>query len=559
MKKTYKNIASAAFLFVFIAISLLSGNSPSNQRLKVENKQIKKTGTAQKEWKMKPKLTQKDIDAKWTKRNSEHMQGWFFNYTEIKQGGGVQHFGGEEPTQSNPRMVTVSNAMEMAVAVTEAQAGDRIELTSTAISGNYTISANGTADNPIIITSQNNNWGGGLSGNMIITGQHIKFWKMRLHSIDLSGADCRISRCYFTVGNIRVRPGGVRAVIEYNEVRNYSSRAIWFNANTGPTRPFGSWVHHNYVVDGTETSDLWLAIGWTGGTQEGAFADHSGLFEWNLVENHPIGFAFESKTTNIIWRFNTARNCSNGFESRIGNFNDWIGNSVISDANRGSFQMHGKGHRVIGNYNNRTTPDINQSYAAMSGTIEAENYLNSSVTPRWANAKNCLYSGNIGPLYIGGGASAWNVPADGTVIENHSGQITLASGRHINTTDNRNGPSTVTVPQYVILQPSDVGPNANLSPTSVNPESTRISSKSDVIIYMADNILKVAGYTPGKGRTLIHGYNFQGSEIFSSPVETLPDGSFEWKRNTTNTASPIIVQILHNGQVLVSRVIITVN
>lgn len=50
---------------------------PRQRNTRKENKHIKETGTAPKEWKEKPnKLQQKDIDARWTKKNHATFYGY---------------------------------------------------------------------------------------------------------------------------------------------------------------------------------------------------------------------------------------------------------------------------------------------------------------------------------------------------------------------------------------------------------------------------------------------------------------------------------------------------
>lgn len=51
--------------------------APRQRNTHQENKHIKETGTAPKEWKEKPnKLAQKDIDARWTKKNNQTFYGY---------------------------------------------------------------------------------------------------------------------------------------------------------------------------------------------------------------------------------------------------------------------------------------------------------------------------------------------------------------------------------------------------------------------------------------------------------------------------------------------------
>ena len=50
---------------------------PRQRNTREENKHIKETGTAPHEWKVKPhKLAQKDVDARWTKKNNATFYGY---------------------------------------------------------------------------------------------------------------------------------------------------------------------------------------------------------------------------------------------------------------------------------------------------------------------------------------------------------------------------------------------------------------------------------------------------------------------------------------------------
>jgi len=51
--------------------------APRQRNTREENKHIKETGTAPQEWKVKPhKLAQKDVDARWTKKNNTVFYGY---------------------------------------------------------------------------------------------------------------------------------------------------------------------------------------------------------------------------------------------------------------------------------------------------------------------------------------------------------------------------------------------------------------------------------------------------------------------------------------------------
>jgi hypothetical protein len=69
-----------------------------------------------------------------------------------------------------------------------------------------------------------------------------------------------------------------------------------------------------------------------------------------------------------------------------------------------------------------------------------------------AHAIRTLCAGNIGILRLGGGTSSW-LPARDTIVEAHDGSVVTPNA--VNTT---NRDLTVTVPPYIVLQRSDVGP-----------------------------------------------------------------------------------------------------
>jgi hypothetical protein len=70
-------------------------------------------------------------------------------------------------------------------------------------------------------------------------------------------------------------------------------------------------------------------------------------------------------------------------------------------------------------------------------------------------ARRCLFAGNIGVLRLGSGARDWSLPAEGTIVEEHQGEI--VEQRAVGTFFRS---PTVAMPPYVVLEPSEVGPGA---------------------------------------------------------------------------------------------------
>ena len=357
------------------------------------------------------------------------------------------------------RTVTVTSGSELETALASAQPGDSIEMTTTGLTGEFIANASGTESRPIFITSRSG-WDGGVSSALTVNGSHVAIWKMRTAQLHIHGDHCRVSRNYITAPTT-VYVGAFNCIFEYNDVTG-TGPGLNIRPSTSAARPYGAWVHHNYCHDraGSSNTDR-QAICYANGSQEGAFADHSGLVEYNLVEDWDASWAFASKTTGIVWRFNTCRNCNRGMESRVGDHNDWIANtSINSNLNK----IHGTGHRLIGNYVNRVSPSNTRGWVLMAGSVDGRaGYLAASPNyPQWQNAKGCLVSGCEGALTIGGRTSSdWNIYADGNTVENHVGNVAIGAYQ-MNTTDNRIGPSSVQVPAHVTLTSADVGPFAHL-------------------------------------------------------------------------------------------------
>jgi hypothetical protein len=353
------------------------------------------------------------------------------------------------------RTVTVSSGPGLETALANARPGDWIELTATGLTGSFVLNASGTESHPIVITSQTG-WGGGVNSTLTVNGAHITIYKMRTSRLSIYGSHCRVSRNYITAP-VTVFRGGFDLTFEYNDVTG-TGPGLNIRMSAAADRPYGAWVHHNYCHNrsGAGTGTDRQAICYANGSQEGGFADHSGLVEYNLVEKWDASWAFSSKTTGVVWQFNTCRNCHRGMESRIGNYNDWIANtSINSNLNK----IHGRGHRLIGNYVDRVTPSSTQGWVLMAGSVHADDYLAPGTSyPQWQNAKDCLVTGCTGALTIGGRTSSgWNVYADGNTLENHAGNVAIDTYQ-TNTTDKRTAPSSAELPAYVTLTSADVGP-----------------------------------------------------------------------------------------------------
>ena len=364
------------------------------------------------------------------------------------------------------RKVHVKNVPELKNALVQAKPGDHIILANGNYEETFTLSKDGSENNPIVIRSTIAH-GANINGFFNLDGAHGWLYQLRFQPgrMQMTGPDTKVLRCKFLhstggLGVIIIRGNAQRAEIAYNSLYNYGDdgtddqRGISLRiASDGVSRDVH--IHHNYLLKQRGEGGV-IGIGISKSNTD---VDVRALVEWNLIEDANHSAVYLKSSGNTV-RFNTVRQITytkpSGFSSRHGYNNDFIANVSINAA---GVWLRGKNSRAIGNYKDNAKTSVNDLHGATRGTILQDDFKSSSNT-QWPAAESCSFIGNIGGLAIGSGYSGHEVKALNNIIEAHSGDIIFVENNHEGTMDNRNNPASISVPEYVILNPSDVGPNA---------------------------------------------------------------------------------------------------
>lgn len=380
-----------------------------------------------------------------------------------------QEQGGSGSTASYLRTVNVANATQLSTALSNAAAGDDIVLANGTYNSTFTLSADGTATNPIQIRAQNPN-NAVIQGRLFVAGRHAIVQHLRWQSftggdsiVEVTGRDCRLTRNWFIGcgvsngaqrGIVRLQPGAHDCEVSYNEFRQFAQRAICVRSISGGA--LRAVIRRNYLKQNTVVSGFsGVAIGFGGDSEQGSAmrTELLGLVEYNLIEDvgGGMGNILQAKSSRNTFRFNTARNCDSFMEIRSGQFCDLIGNAIL---NGGGPSVQGVGHRMIGNYNDGGMTGSWRDMGPRGGLLSLKNLGDNQSTSQQTWAEDCLFAGNIGILRMGGGDSSWQ-PTRNNIVEGHDGAI--VNPNVLNTTTRA---LTVAVPPYQILTAADVGPLA---------------------------------------------------------------------------------------------------
>ncbi len=464
------------------------------------------------------------------------------------------------------RSIYVSNQTELNNAIAVSIPGDHIILSN----GSYSLGAlskSGTESHPIVIRAANI-LGVNITSSPTITGSFIRFWGLNFGDNNLGavdGSNVWVIRCKWAGSStgirIRAQAPGFHAWYCQMSGNGRQIAADLGAAKTGTNGHIKGCYFHDVAPGGANATET-VTIGFSEVSNKVA----NWLVEDSYFQNCNIG-GKEGETVCFKSYGNTLRNCT-GDNIRFFNNRHGVGNVfdrlLVKNTSQGGIGIHDSDGMItncstIGGSGIRLYAGSVLSFAEGGPPLGGTSGHRAAY--RWK-----IYNTNAGLIRVGYKYTDNHIyPVKNTEIRGNGSGVTvtlLPDQENTNASEEwtQPAPEPYTIPNPpVALTLSQVGPFANLPPTSVNPGPGNISGQGDVGIYLAGEILTVEGNAPGKGKVKIYGFDLRGSEIFSSSVETLPDGSFEWKRNTTNTTSPIIVQILHNGQVLVSRVIITGN
>ena len=375
------------------------------------------------------------------------------------------------------RTVPVAFSHELLLALESAMPGDDIVLAAGRYYGDFSLPRSGTAEAPIRLRAAEPH-AAQLTGRLHLAGdhtiaQHLSWDGAPVEGdsiVEVTGRHCRVTRCRFVGvgvwngaqrGIVRIgAPGHSRAdhaEVSYNYFKDFAQRGICVNEHDPGSRFARIFRNHfdtNTLGDGKD--GIAIGIGGGDGSYEAVLRELAATVEYNLLEEigGGMGNSLQAKSSGNIFRFNTIKNTSARLariEIRAGRNCQVIGNAVLGS---GGPVVLGDDHLVIGNYNDGGKNGNWTDMGPMAGTIDLDDAAGMAAGQHPA-ARNCLFAGNTGILRLGSGSRDWPVPAHGTIVEGHQGEIVEQ-----NAVDTIYRDPTLEVPRYVVLGPDDVGPAA---------------------------------------------------------------------------------------------------
>jgi len=352
------------------------------------------------------------------------------------------------------RTINVSNASQLSSALSSAQPGDHIVLGNGTYSGSFSVSRNGTSQNPIVIRSANP-LGAQITSRMRIGASYNILQGIHFNGggIDFEGAqNTRVTRSHFN--NITARAIHARnssaVLIDYNE---FSSRkglnSGVANAVTLRRTNRNFEIAYNYIRDfpykTANYSDIAISSIMTGFGPNDYPTNTAHFIHHNLhinagsaeMEIKSTGNRIENNT--IIGESGPRQSYQGPSHIRlIGNNNLVQGNWV---ENAYGFQVKGDNNRFLCNTsqgsNFRVKATFNDSAEKPPGT-------------------NTLLANNVGTIIVGHHYGSEPNYVENTAVQNHSGSVELRRQR--NTTQTGGGPSCQPARK---LDVSDVGLGAS--------------------------------------------------------------------------------------------------
>jgi hypothetical protein len=363
------------------------------------------------------------------------------------------------------RTVSVSSGSQLVSALSGAQPGDHIALADGTYSGTFTTGASGTSGAPIVIRAASMG-SATINGTLVFDHAWHTAYGVRFTGASDSGIlrlwapDCTVRRCTFNISNTNKYVSGVgitsiarRAKVEYcNFISGYFPIRV-FPARASDNLPtIDAWIHHNYMLNAAgnacEIGSHWYH----------AATNVNILLEYNLVENCGNNTAFGCKTSNVTYFKNTVLNCGDNrvMQCRHGNDCRFVANALINSA---GIMVRGERHLVIGNYRTGIPNGNWTEHTAPTGTMRMAEFVTGNFSgTQHPTGDNCLFIENLPRARIGGGSSVSEVLPTGNRVESAGSNWLLVSGRHLDTTTTTS--VSRSVPAYVILKSSDVGPLA---------------------------------------------------------------------------------------------------
>lgn len=405
--------------------------------------------------------------------------------------------------------INVSNDSQLATALSNAVAGQTIQLAAGTYSNTHTLNKSAPANNPIIVQGADNfasicsnKWTVDGDRN-IITG--IKFSGASVN-LNLYGNNCKIIGNEFTgwgsltVGSRYAISARLSTFAEiaynefyehgpyfqnaYNNHPTYGGDGSYNNSlrlairtsegSTGVNMPTDTWVHHNLFRDFPDkarpanySSSQNDALEW-GETGQRTFIPTFSTrlyFESNMLLRHLQGGGTGAASVDLkvggdsVCRYNTFIDSPGRMAQRGPTNRPVTWESNYFNSNSGGLSVHGCGGIVVGNRLDGGTIFL----VAGSENTECDESPVSSQHPR---ASNTVVAGNVGPLTVGvNWGSAPYLPANNTLIEQHTGSISQPNAT--GTINNSGQATSINFVPAVPLTESQVGPDGlDLAPAA---------------------------------------------------------------------------------------------
>ena len=283
--------------------------------------------------------------------------------TTSENGGGAAGAAGDGLPPCK-RVVNVTSTSTLGSAVSAAVPGDCITLAD----GDYafsTVSAKGTATNPIVIRAKNLGKATVTTKNLALNGAAYVVVQGLLYTsnegISLANCDhCRLSRNTIHIHEtgpiswvqVSGATGGHNR-IDHNELgpKTHEGNLIGLYGAGQTILPYTQ-IDHNYFHDvGPVTSNGWETIraGLSGLSHSSGFV----TIEYNLFQNtQGDPEIISTKSCDDVVRYNTLRESKGQISIRIGSRNSVYGNYILGNgiAGTGGIRIHGKDHKVYDNY-----------------------------------------------------------------------------------------------------------------------------------------------------------------------------------------------------------------
>jgi Chondroitinase B len=356
----------------------------------------------------------------------------------------------------------VSSGAELEDALSTASPGDHIVVAAGTYSGNFSLSGNGTASDPIVIKAASSSERPRMTGTFTFSGNYGVLEGFEFTgegSVHVQGGDFnRVTRNYihdFSGEGVYVHQAQSNR-IDHNEIADQTVpglRAITIAIKRrDPRFAYDNRVDHNYIHDlpnqrknGHEPIYV--------GTAFGSWVNTRALIDHNLLvrakaEGEIIGI--KASSNQIIG--NTVTDTGGYFSNRHGSDNVWKNNWLDGT----DLRVYGKGTWIIGNH------VVNANIHLLRGTLTQDEFDDAYRNHKKPNtnqpvAENTFVVGNSGgKIYLGAKYNS-PLPVKNTRLEANASEIVLSNAA----STYKSAETSIDYGAARRLTPTDVGLNAH--------------------------------------------------------------------------------------------------